>query len=137
MLFLGIVLWAVVFFVSNTNVTYQLKEKSTYLNNEGSLLSYLMSPVDQGNIADLIIMAYNGESKTMLITELGPIINKVYGKAGDVCWKVWYYTEDNDKTLLAGTECGKKTDFFDAETIIPTLNNKKLRIRLNIPGYKK
>ena len=136
-LFLGVMLWAVIFFVSNTSVTYQIKEQSTYLNNEGILLDYLASPVEEGNIADLIIIAYNGGDKTKLIDELNPILNRIYGKSENVCWKLWYYTKDNKKELLTGTDCGKKTNFFDAETVIPTPEGNKLRIKLNIPGYKK
>lgn len=136
-LFLGIAVWSVAFFISNTTVSYQIKEQSTYLNNEGILLNYLITPVGEGNLADLIIMVYNGGDKIKLINELDPILNKIYGKTKDVCWKLWYYTEENEKELLAGTECSKKTNFFDAETVIPTEQGNKLKIKLNVPGYKK
>lgn len=136
-LFLGVVLWAVVFFISNTNVSYQIKEQSTYLNNEGILLSYLTTPTQEGNMADLIVKVYNGEDKTELVNELDPLLNKIYRKSEDICWKLWYYTEDNKKELLVGTECGKKIDIFDAETVIPTPDGNQLKIKLNIPGYKK
>jgi len=135
-LFLGVVLWAIVFFISNTTVSYQIKEQSAYLNNEGILLNYLTSPTEEGNIADLIIQVYGGEEPTKLVNELDYILNQVYGKSGDICWKLWYYQENNDKELLVGTECGKKTNFFDAETIIPTPEGDKIKIKLNVPGYK-
>ncbi len=136
-LFLVVTLWAVAFVVSDAIISYQIKEQSVYLNNEGILLNYLTSPVEEGNIADLMVMAYNGEDKTKLVNELDTILNKIYGKSGDICWKLWYYTENNKKKLLVGTECGKKTNFFDAETVIPTPNGDKLKIKLNVPGYKK
>jgi len=136
-LFLGVTLWAVVFFISSSAISYQIKEQSTYLNNEGILLNYLISPTQEGNIADLIVLVYNGEDKTKLVNELDPILNEIYGKSGDICWKLWYYTENNKKKLLVGTECGKKTNFFDAETLTPTPDGDKLKIKLSIPGYKK
>jgi hypothetical protein len=134
-LFLGVMFWAVIFFISSSQASYQLKEESAFLANEGILVNYLDTPAGNGNIADMIIEVYQGKDTAALTRELDSLLNKVY-EPEEVCWKLWYYRDD-EKILLDGTECGKTDNIFDAETVIPTPAGENLKIKLNIPGYKK
>lgn len=134
-LFLGIIFWIMVFMLLGHDVTYEIKGETAYLTDNGQFLTFLRTPVDDLIIADLIVGAYETGENERLKTELNNILNSIYGRAKPVCWKLWYY-EDNDKKLLAEEECKKKENIFDARTTIPLHNPESIDIRLNVLGYK-
>ena len=137
--FVGILFWASFFAVLKTEFKYEIKEQITDLSNDDILLTYLQTPVDNSqNIADLITQAHFGNENDKLKKELNPILNSIYGKAKQVCWKLWYYEQDSKTEIsLASEECtGESAEIFDARTIIPLQNKKPIEIRLIIPGYK-
>ena len=132
-LFLGLLFWFTFFMLVKNNITYEIKGESTHIIANNQLLTLLRTPVNEGNVASLIAAAYETGETTQLTLELNSLFNSIYDK--HVCWKLWYY-EDDDKEILAEEDCQKKKQLFDAKATIPLHNSEILDIRLNVLGYK-
>ena len=134
-LFIGIIFWIMVFVLFKHNVAYEIEGETAYLKDNGQFLTFLNSPSDNTNIADLISRAYETGDNGILNGELNNLLNSIYGRAKHVCWKLWYY-EGEDKKLLAEEDCETRKNIFDARTTIPLHNSDVMDIRLNVLGYK-
>ena len=136
--FAGIILWAIVFAAIKTEVRYEITGQVAYLSNDDILLTYLQTPVANQNIADMITKVYFGASDEQLKTEMNIMLNSVYGRTKQVCWKLWGYEQGKETEIsLASEKCaGESADILDARTAIPLQNKKPIEIRLIIPGYK-
>lgn len=135
---LGLIIWWLVFYLAfGRGSAYTINEKQFSINNDGLLLNYLSTPIENKgySLIDSLILAYEGkEDKEILKSDVNSILKKVYYKKS-VCWNLWYY-EGEEKKLLANEECEGKTNLlFDATTIIPLTNGNSIDIRLTIPGY--
>lgn len=136
---IGMLFWIVIFSFFKPEVTYSIGEQTPYISDDTTILSYLRTPAGDGKIiSDLVSEVYYGASPDKLTNELTIILNRVYGIAKPVCWKLWYYEGDSIKEkVLAKEECaGEQRDILDAETIIPLQNKKSIKLRLIVPGYK-
>jgi hypothetical protein len=114
-----------------------IEEKEIMLKDTETFLNILRSPVGDNNIADLIIMKYEGNPAPGLEGELTRIINLVYKDDKDLCWRLYVYPSD-ERELLAYTDCSKIEDLpiIDAKINLPLITEKgSILVRLVVPGY--
>lgn len=155
---LGTVVFILIGMWLNGYAVSKIEKASFKLDDNSALFSILRTDVGNSqNVKDLIAAAYlttDKDTQLALQSNISSILNKVYGQAKEVCWKLYYYDnrpniilnadipiDISGKTLLSETDCDEITKtIFDGETIIPLPKTKEgiteIKIQLTVPGYK-
>ena len=116
--------------------SYDLQGSEAVYQNDLMLINFIRTPAGDGTIGDLIVNAFQKNEKEALNTALGGILQKVYGQAENVCWKLWYF-DDSGKEQLAGIPCRKTEDIFKGDVIFLMPDGKQVKLELTVPGYAK
>lgn len=136
-LFIGILFWIFMFTIIKESITSEISQ-IPYTGDEVVMLSYLRTPTDKGIVLDAVYDAYKHGDNTLIHSSLDRSLNAVYGRTKLVCWNLGYYFGE-DRRLLAEESCGETRELFDKDLIVPlpyNPQNKNLKIKLSVPGYK-